>query len=118
LCTEAEQHQFAAVCVPPGYCSLAAEWLASTKVQVATVIGFPFGYNCLTAKVAEIKQAISDGADELDVVINQSALHNGHYNVLSQEIVACLQPIRLHRKIIKVILETGNLTEDQIIRCC
>lgn len=118
LCSEALVQNFAAVCVPPHYVKTARSLTAGYPVKTATVIGFPFGYNCIKAKATEIQKAIDDGADELDVIINLSALKEGDYNYLSKEIVALLQPVRLHRKIIKVIIESGILTENEIIQGC
>jgi deoxyribose-phosphate aldolase len=118
LCSEAKEHHFAAVCVPPYFVSAAKKLIADTDVKIATVIGFPFGYSTIGAKVEEIKKAIQDGADELDVVINLSALKNNEMDYLAKEIVTCLQPIRLHRKIIKVIIESGILIDREIITCC
>lgn len=118
LCSEALEHQFAAVCVPPNFVKAAKELTKNSAVKTATVIGFPFGYSAIEAKVTEINRAIADGADELDVVINLSALANNDFGYLSKEIVACLQPIRLRRKVIKVIIESGILFDDAIINCC
>ncbi len=118
LCSEARDYSFAAVCVPPFYVKEAHRLLRDVTTKVATVIGFPLGYSSVAAKVAEIREAINDGADELDVVINQAALRNQDFNYLSTEIVGCLQPVRLHRKIIKVIIESGIATDNDIIQCC
>ena len=118
LCSEALVQNFAAVCVPPNHVKTAKSLTAGHLVKTATVIGFPFGYNSVQAKKAEIQKAIDDGADELDIVINLSALKEGNYDYLSKEIVTLLQPARLHRKIIKVIIESGILTEQEIIQAC
>src|SRR5690606_21939886 len=101
LCQEAIQYQFAAVCVRPQYIKLAKSLTAQTQAKVATVIGFPFGYNSTASKVTEINQAIADGADELDMVHNIAAVKQGDYNFISQEVAKCLQPIRLHDKCLK-----------------
>jgi deoxyribose-phosphate aldolase len=74
LCAEARQHEFAAVCVPPIFVKKSKELLNGSVVRVATVIGFPFGYSAIEAKLAEILLSIVDGADELDVVINFTAI--------------------------------------------
>jgi deoxyribose-phosphate aldolase len=79
LCEEAAQYQFAAVCVPPLFVKKAKEILSGSSTKVATVIGFPFGYSAIEAKVAEVILAIIDGADELDVVINISAIKNNDW---------------------------------------
>ncbi len=118
LCAEAVQYQFAAVCVPPHYVSLAKASLESTTVKITTVIGFPFGYSSTASKIASIKKAIADGVDELDMVHNLCTLKNGDWEYLSQEMAACLQPVRLYDKVIKVILETGLLSDEALIKCC
>lgn len=118
LCAEALQYSFAAVCVPPYYVSLAKDLTHHSTVQTATVIGFPLGYSSIAAKVAEIRKAIADGADEIDLVINLCALRNQDWDYLSREITACLQPVRLNRKIIKVIIESGILIDKEIVACC
>jgi deoxyribose-phosphate aldolase len=118
LCAEAVKYNFAAVCVPPHFVSAAKKRVNDSTIKVATVIGFPFGYSSITAKTEEIKKAIADGADELDMVINLCALKSGDIDYLSKEIVACLQPIRLHRKTIKIIIESGILTDSEIVTCC
>ncbi|MFA6058897.1 MAG: deoxyribose-phosphate aldolase [Taibaiella sp.] len=118
LCAEAEEHHFAAVCVPPHFVSAAKKLITNNDVKIATVIGFPFGYSAIGAKVEEIKKAITDGADELDIVINLCALKANDMEYLAREIVNCLQPIRLHRKIVKVIIESGILIDEEVIACC
>lgn len=118
LCAEAIQYNFAAVCVPPNYVARAKAATQQSPVKTATVIGFPFGYSSIEAKVAEVKQAVADGAEELDIVINLCAVKNGDWDYLSKEIVACLQPIRLHRRVVKMIIESGILTDEEIIKCC
>ncbi|MEO6187530.1 MAG: deoxyribose-phosphate aldolase [Ginsengibacter sp.] len=118
VCDEAKSYQFAAVCVPPLFVKKAREFLASSTVKVATVIGFPFGYSAIEAKVAEIVLAIVDGADELDMVINISAIKNNDWQFLAKEINTILPIIRQRRKVLKVIIESGILTDEEIIRCC
>lgn len=118
LCAEAVQYQFAAVCVPPNFVKLAKEKLADSSVKVATVIGFPFGYSATEAKIAEIILAIVDGADELDVVANISAIKNGDWTAIADEINHILPIIRSKNKVIKIIIESGVLTNTEIISCC
>lgn len=118
LCNEALLYNFAAVCVPPFYVSDARKLLRNSTVKTATVIGFPMGYSSVDAKMEEIKTAIDDGADELDMVINLCALKNQDWDYLSREITLCLQPVRLQRKVIKVIIESGMLSESEIVTCC
>jgi deoxyribose-phosphate aldolase len=118
VCREAMQYGFAAVCIPPPYIKTARQLLQNTSVKVATVIGFPFGYSAIESKVAEVVLAVTDGADELDMVINLIAVKNKEWNYLEKEI-ATVMPVILHnQKVIKVIIESGILTEEEIIRCC
>jgi deoxyribose-phosphate aldolase len=117
LCREANQYNFAAVCVPPLFVKKAKE-LVKGDVKVATVIGFPFGYSAIEAKVAETILAIVDGADELDFVINISAIKNNDWQFLASEINTILTIVRKKEKVIKIIIESGVLTDDEIIKCC
>ncbi|NOT93273.1 MAG: deoxyribose-phosphate aldolase [Ferruginibacter sp.] len=118
LCAEAKQYSFAAVCVPPLFVKKAKELTADSNVKVATVIGFPFGYSAVEAKVAEIVLAIIDGADELDMVINISAVKNKDWQFLANEINTVMPIIRGKGKVIKMIIESGILTDEEIITCC
>jgi deoxyribose-phosphate aldolase len=118
LCAEAKQYDFAAVCVPPNFVKLAKEKLAGSTVQVATVIGFPFGYSATEAKIAEIILAMVDGADELDVVANIAAIKNGDWTAIADEINHIMPIIRSPGKVVKIIIESGILTDDEIIKCC
>lgn len=118
LCAEAKQYDFAAVCVPPNFVKLAKEQVAGSDVKVATVIGFPFGYCATEAKIAEIILAMVDGADELDVVANISAIKNGDWAAIADEINHILPIIRSKGKTVKIIIESGVLTNDEIIKCC
>ncbi len=118
LCKEAIEYSFAAVCVPPLFVQQASAMVQGSSVKVATVIGFPFGYSAVEAKVAEAVLAIIDGADELDMVINISALKNNDWQFLANELNAVLSIIRSKNKVIKIIIESGVLTEEEIIKCC
>jgi deoxyribose-phosphate aldolase len=118
VCEEAKQFDFAAVCVPPNFVKLAKEQVADSDVKVATVIGFPFGYSATEAKIAEIILAIVDGADELDVVANISAIKNGDWASIADEINHIMPIIRSKGKAVKIIIESGVLTDDEIIKCC
>jgi deoxyribose-phosphate aldolase len=118
LCSEAKQYQFAAVCVPPNFVKKVKSFLVDSPVKVATVIGFPFGYSAVEAKIAEILLAIVDGADELDVVINISAIKNNDWVYLANEINHIMPIIRSNHKVIKIIIESGILTDEEIIKCC
>jgi deoxyribose-phosphate aldolase len=117
LCAEATEYSFASVCVPPNFIRDAARLTKGSTVKVATVIGFPFGYSHYTAKVAEVKQAIEDGAHELDMVINIAALKNKDFDYLESEIKAITQQIA-GSTLLKLIIESGILTDDEIVACC
>jgi len=118
LCNKALEYNFAAVCVPPLYVKKAKELLVNSEAKVATVIGFPFGYCAIEAKVAEIVLAIVDKADELDMVVNISAIKNGDWAFIANEINTVMPIVRKNEKVIKVIIESGILTDDEIIKCC
>jgi deoxyribose-phosphate aldolase len=118
LCEEATEYGFAAVCIPPLFVKKAKEVLEKSGVKVATVIGFPFGYEAIEAKVAEIVLAIVDGVQELDMVINISAIKNNDWNFIASEINTIVPIVKSKNKILKVIIESGILTDDEIIKCC
>lgn len=118
LCSEAIQYSFAAVCVPPPFVKKAKALTAGTPVRVATVIGFPFGYSAIEAKIAEVLLAVVDGADELDIVINLIALKNNDWEYLANEINHLMPMAKQQDKVVKVIIESGVLTTDEIAKCC
>lgn len=118
LCSEALTYGFAAVCVPPNFVKQARAALEGSQVKTATVIGFPFGYSAVEAKIAEVVLAIVDGADELDVVVNISAIRNADWAYLANEISHIIPIIHNKNKVIKVIIESGVLTDEEIIKCC
>jgi deoxyribose-phosphate aldolase len=118
LCAEASENKFAAVCVPPLFVKAAKQYLAGKPQQVATVIGFPFGYSSVEAKLSETVLAIVDGADELDVVINYTAIKNNDWEFVAGEINHLLPVIKNSGRLIKVIIESGVLTNDEIVKCC
>lgn len=118
LCEEAKEWSFAAVCVPPHFVKRAKEKLTRSSVKVATVIGFPFGYSAVESKIAEVVLAMVDGADELDMVAHISAIKNNDWQYIANELNHILPLIRKQNKVLKVIIESGVLTKDEIIRCC
>jgi len=118
LCQEATEYGFATVCIPPPLVKNAKGFLKGSAVKVATVIGFPFGYSNSKAKIFETQQAIEDGTDEIDVVINLIALRGGAWTYLEGEIKFIVQAIHKNEGIIKVIIESGILTDQEIIQCC
>ncbi len=114
-CTEARRYGFAAVCVSPCHVPLASQLLAESEVKVCTVIGFPHGCNVGLVKAMETSQAIDDGADELDVVINIVALKQGDYRIVLDEIQLVNQAIEKSPRplLLKIILETALLTTEE-----
>lgn len=118
VCSEALTYKFAAVCIPPPFVKAARQFLEGSEVKVATVIGFPFGYSTTAAKVAEVIQALEDDADELDIVINISSLKSGFWNELELEMKQLIAPVHQNGKLVKVIIESGVLTDEEIIKCC
>ncbi len=118
LCQAARRWGFAAVCVPPAYVALAADLLAGTEVRVCTVVGFPLGNTTTTAKVYETLQALHDGAAEIDMVLNVGWLKAGQDQKVYQDMAAVVEHAHAGGARVKVILETGLLTEDEIVRAC
>ncbi len=116
LTEEAKQYQFASVCVNPGWVSYAAEQLQGTGVDICTVIGFPLGASTSETKAFETKDAIAKGATEVDMVINISALKDGKDDVVEQDIRAVVEAAA--GTLVKVIIETCLLTDDEKVRAC
>lgn len=118
LCAEAKKYKFAAVCVPPYYVRDCKTLLKNTDVAIATVVGFPLGYNHTPAKVEEARRAIDEGATEVDMVINIIALKERDINYLKNELTSMGTIVQLRGGKLKVILETGILTDEEIILAC
>ena len=116
LCEEAKEHDFMSVCVNPAYVPLAAQCLKGSDVKVCTVIGFPLGMNLTKTKVEEAELAIKEGADEIDIVINVGMLKAGHDDFVEEEIRQ-LKAVAGSR-VLKVIIETCLLTDDEKVRAC
>lgn len=114
LCEEAKKYKFASVCVNPHYVSLAKKNLLDSNIEVCTVIGFPLGMNKSITKEYEAIAAIEDGADEVDMVINIGELKDKHYDYVKNEI-ECVRDA-IDGKVLKVIIETCYLTEEEIIK--
>ena len=112
LCDEAIKYHFASVCVPPYYVPLAASLLKDSTVQVCTVIGFPNGYSTKEVKSYEAINAIENGANEIDMVININALKNKDYDYIKDEIEEIRDSIDGH--VLKVIIETSLLDDKEI----
>ena len=107
LCDEAIQFQTASVCVPPSYIRRIADTYGD-RINICTVVGFPLGYSVTEAKVAEVKQALADGCNEIDMVVNISDVKNGLYDKVEEEIKTLKKSCGSH--ILKVIIETCYLT--------
>lgn len=117
LCDEAKQYNFASVCVNPIHVALAYELLKETKVKVCTVIGFPLGANTSTVKVFEASEAIKQGAEEVDMVLNVGKLKDKNYDFVKADIKAVVD-VAKGKAITKVILETCLLTDDEKVIAC
>ena len=117
-CAEALEYGFAAVCIPPHYVQNAAALIKGSSVKLATVVGFPFGYTYPSVKIKEAAEAISNGATEIDMVINIAALKNGDPNYVEKEVAGVLEVVRQGGALLKVIIESGILSEEEIITCC
>ncbi len=111
LCEQAVEHFFCSVCVPPYIVGSCKNALKDTKVNVCTVIGFPLGYNSCIGKITEAKQAIKSGADEIDAVINISALKSKDFKYVDREI-SLLRKTTVN-KTLKIIIETAYLNKEE-----
>lgn len=114
---EAKEYQFYSVCINPTWVKLAAEKLAGEPVAVCTVIGFPLGANTSEVKAYEVTDAINNGADEVDMVINVGALKSAQYKKVQQDIEAVVAAAK-DRALVKVIIETALLTKEEIVKAC
>lgn len=117
LCEEAKQHQFASVCVNPTWVETATGLLAGTSVKVCTVIGFPLGANTPATKAFETKDAIDNGATEVDMVINIGALKDNNDELVERDIRAVVEAAA-GKALVKVIIETSLLTDEEKARVC
>ena len=114
LVSQAKTHEFVGICLPPFWVKRAARDLKDTDIQLVTVIGFPLGYNRTEAKLLEIEKAIEDGANELDIVMNVSAFKTG-MPWTKIELAKCAQLIHEGGAMMKVILETSFLSDEEIV---
>ena len=115
ICEDAIKYEVASVCIPPSFVKQAKEFVGD-KMQVCTVIGFPNGYNSTAVKVFETKDAIENGADEIDMVINLGMVKEGKFDEITNEIRAIKEAC--NEKILKVIIETCLLTEEEKVQMC
>lgn len=116
LCEEAKKYGFASVCINPGFIRLAARELKGTDVKVCTVIGFPLGATLTNVKVYETSEAVFEGAQEIDMVINVSQLKAKDYNYILREITEIKSAC--HGRLLKVIIETCLLTDEEKVKAC
>lgn len=116
LCEEARKYDFASVCVNPTHIALCAKALQGSDVKVCTVIGFPLGANTSATKAFETKDAIANGAQEIDMVLNIGALIEGNYELVKQDIKAVHDAA--NGTLVKVIFETCLLSDEQIVKAC
>lgn len=118
LCYEARKYEFASVCVNPTHVKLCAELLRGAPVKVCTVIGFPLGASSPEVKVYETETAIRDGATEIDMVINVGALKAKDFNLVAQDINEVVRVAHATGAIVKVIIETSLLDQDEKVTAC
>lgn len=116
LCEEARQYGFMSVCINPSYIPLCKELLKGSEVKVCTVVGFPLGMMASSAKAFETKQALLDGADEIDMVINIGKLKDKEYDYVKAEIAELKHICK--DKVLKVIIETCLLTDEEKVKAC
>jgi len=117
LCAEAKEYTFASVCVNPTWVRYTSELLSGTEVKVCTVIGFPLGATTTETKAFETKNAIENGATEVDMVINIGALKDGNNDLVENDIRAVVEAAK-GKALTKVIIETSLLTEEEKVRAC
>lgn len=115
ICDDGIKYKTASVCIPPSYVKRAAEYV-SGRLKICTVIGFPNGYNTTAVKCAETEDAVNNGADEIDMVINIGQVKDGEFDLVLDEIKAVKNACR--GKLLKVIIETCLLSENEKIRLC
>ncbi|MBC7777565.1 MAG: deoxyribose-phosphate aldolase [Phycisphaerae bacterium] len=120
VCEEAQKHDFAAICIPPLFVREARRIMdeINPKTRVVTVIGFPMGYSAIASKSEEIKRATEDGADEIDAVINIAAIKSGNWNHVGNDIEALALATNMRGRTLKLILECGLLSSEEIHRIC
>jgi len=117
LCAEAKQFNFASVCVNPTWVKQSSELLQGSDVLVCTVIGFPLGANTPAVKAFEVKDAIANGANEVDMVINIGALKDKNYDLVQADIAAVVEAAK-GSALVKVIIESCLLTDEEKVKAC
>ena len=115
ICDDAVEYHTASACIPPSYVKQAKEYVGD-RLSICTVIGFPNGYHTTASKVYETRDAVANGADEVDMVINTGWVKDGRYDLVKREIMEVKEAAA--GKILKVIVETCLLTEEEKIQMC
>lgn len=118
LCEEAAEYDFYSVCVNSCYVARCTEKLHGTDVKIAAVVGFPLGACTSRTKAFETEEACMDGASEVDMVLNVGVFKNGDYDYIREDIYAVVEAAAKYNAIVKVILETCLLTDDEIVEAC
>jgi len=119
LCQEALSHRFYSICVPPYFVFQARSYLGvNSAVKICTVIGYPMGYNTTAAKVEEIKRAVMDGVDEVDVIANMSAIKAGDWNYVRNDIESVTVMTHLRSRKIKLVFEINELELEEVQKIC
>ncbi len=118
LCEEAAQYHFASVCVNATYAALCEKLLKDTGVKVCCVVGFPLGATLSSVKAFETEQVIAGGAEEVDMVLNVSAMKSGNYTLVKDDISAVVRAAHAKSALVKVIIETCLLTDEEKIKAC
>ena len=118
LCQEALDFGFKGVCIPPYYVGQAVQWLENKAPKIITVVGFPMGYATIAAKVEEVKRAVDEGADEIDVVANLAAIKDKRWSYVYNDIDSVTRATHLKGRTIKIILEMGLLNQEELQKLC
>lgn len=118
LCAEARQHGFATVCLNPAWVGLAFRLLGGSETGVCTVVGFPLGATLPEVKAYEAARVVAEGASEVDMVVNVGALKSGDYRLVERDIAGVVDASHKAGALVKVILETALLTDDEKVRAC
>ena len=118
LCSEAKEHSFYAVCVNSRFVPLCKKELEGTNVNIASVIGFPLGAMATEVKAFETEYAAKNGASEIDMVIEVGMVKEANFDAVYEDIKAVVDAAKKYNAIVKVILETGELTDEEIIESC
>jgi len=118
LCNEAVLRKFSTICVPPYFLQLVKKTVKKSNIKIATVIGFPFGFNTVSSKVEEAKKAILSGADEINMVINITAFKNKDFNTVQNDISSVVTACHLHNATLTIIIEASFWSDEEIAKAC